>query len=94
MRLRTGSYRLYSTRPRHPRAVFATRSRYAGEGPFREADSSAELEARQRMDPEQWEVYIGRRYQVVLRWRAEPAAKSRRAARYPWLPAAPDPPEP
>jgi hypothetical protein len=59
-----------------------------------EGDGNADLEARQRMSPAQWDAYILGRCEEILRWRAQMEAKYRRAARYPWLPVEPDPPEP
>jgi hypothetical protein len=76
------------------RAYQRRADQYSNEG-FRWCEyGSAELEAQQRMSPQQFEAYIGRRFQEILRWRARMEAKYRRAARYPWLPVAPDPPLP
>jgi peptidoglycan/LPS O-acetylase OafA/YrhL len=67
---------------------------YSSEHFIWEGDGAAELEARQRMSPAEWEAYMDRRYQEILRWRQHMQAKYRRAARYPWLSVPPDPPEP
>jgi hypothetical protein len=59
-----------------------------------DGDGEVELETRRRMSRAQWDAYILGRYEEILRWRAHMEAKYRHAARYPWLPVEPDPPEP
>lgn len=67
--------------------------RYAA--PIRWAeDSNAELEARQRLSPAEWQVFSDRMYQARVRWQTGMERKYRRAARFPFLPVAPDQPPP